>query len=358
MKTSDFDYKFPQELIAHEPAKKRDQSRLMVLDRKTQSISHKYFYDIVDYLKPGDLLVLNDTKVIPARLFGRKVNGGARIEVLLIGNRELGNGNWGWKCLVKPGKRLKVGAKVDFGKGKLVGTVVEKLETGEQIIRFKCKGDFWKVLSKLGEIPLPPYIKKTILDPRSPIPSSHLPKRYQTVYADKRGASAAPTAGLHFTSGLLKKLQKKGIKIVYITLHTGLGTFLPVRTENIKDHKMHSEYFEIPKETISAIKRAKRVIAVGTTVVRTLETVFASKAQRLQGESDLFIYPGYKFKIIDAMITNFHWPKSTLIMLVSAFAGQAPYGVLAGKDFTMKAYQEAIKKRYRLFSFGDAMLIS
>ncbi|MBU1026407.1 MAG: tRNA preQ1(34) S-adenosylmethionine ribosyltransferase-isomerase QueA [Candidatus Margulisbacteria bacterium] len=340
MKTSDFDYKFPQELIAHEPAKKRDESRLMVFDRKPQSISHKHFYDIVDYLNPGDLLVLNDTKVIPARLIGRKVGGGARIEVLLVNRTQnTEHGAQEWKCLVKPGKRLKIGTKVDFGRGKLVGTVVEKLETGEQIISFKYKGNFWNVISKLGKTPLPPYINP---------PTRNSSTRYQTVYAAKQGASAAPTAGLHFTPGLLKKLRKKGVKIAYITLHTGLGTFLPVRTEEIKDHQMHSEYFEVPKQTISAIKKAKRVVAVGTTVVRTLENVFASKTLRLKGESDLFIYPGYKFKVVDAMITNFHWPRSTLIMLVSAFAG---------KEFTMKAYKQAIKEKYRLFSFGDAMLI-
>lgn len=332
MKTSDFDYKLPESLIAHTPAKRRDHSRLLVLDRNKHSLQHKYFYDIIDYLKPGDLLVLNDTKVIPARLFGIKEGGGAKIEVLLVSQELKGT----WKCLVKPGKRLRVGSRVVFGKGKLVGTVLKKLETGEQIIRFDHKGNFWKIIAKLGKVPLPPYIKK-----------ANKGDRYQTVYADKLGASAAPTAGLHFTDALLRKIKKKGIKITHITLHTGLGTFLPVRTENINDHKMHSEYFEIPVKTINAIKKAKRVIAVGTTSVRALEST-GKQANRLTGNTDLFIYPGYKFKVVDAMITNFHWPKSSLIMLVSAFAG---------KDFIMEAYWEAIKKKYRFFSFGDAMLI-
>lgn len=331
MKTSDFDYKLPESLIAHTPAKRRDHSRLLVLDRNKHSLQHKHFYDIIDYLDPGDLLVLNDTKVIPARLFGVKEGGGAKIEVFLVSQESKGI----WKCLVKPGKRLKVGSRVVFGKGKLIGTVLEKLETGEQIIRFKYKGDFWKIIAKLGKVPLPPYIKK-----------ANKRERYQTVYADKLGASAAPTAGLHFTDALLRKIKKKGIKIVYITLHTGLGTFLPVRTEKIKDHKMHSEYFEIPKKTQEEIKKAKRVIAVGTTSVRALES--ASHISHIKSQTNLFIYPGYKFKVVDAMITNFHWPKSSLIMLVSAFAG---------KSFTMKAYKEAIKKKYRFFSFGDAMLI-
>ncbi len=331
MKTSDFDYKLPESLIAHTPVKRRDHSRLLVIDRNKHSLQHKHFYDIIDYLNPGDLLVLNDTKVIPARMIGRKEAGSAKIEVFLVNQT---SDSMTWKCLVKPGKRLKVGSKVVFGKGKLVGTVLKKIETGEQIIHFKCKGNFWKIIAKLGKVPLPPYIKK-----------ANKRERYQTVYADKLGASAAPTAGLHFTNSLLRKIKKKGVKIAYITLHTGLGTFLPVRTENIKDHKMHLEYYEIPMKTVNAIKKAKRVIAVGTTSVRALES---SRVPRYSSQTDLFIYPDYKFKVIDAMITNFHWPKSSLIMLVSAFAG---------KDFMMEAYQEAIKRKYRFFSFGDAMLI-
>jgi len=345
MKTSDFDYNLPEELIAHEPADKRDHSRLMVLDRQKESIQHKHFYNIVDYLNPGDLLVLNNTKVIPARLFGKKVGGEARVEVFLVtrhkaeGLRPEAKGVW--KCLVKPGKRLKIGTEVVFGEGELVGRVVEKLETGEQIIEFSSTGDFWETIHKLGQVPLPPYIRTQITDYKL------LSTAYQTVYADKAGASAAPTAGLHFTPELLEKIKAKGIKIAYVTLHTGLATFQPVRTDSIEEHKMHEEYFEVPEETITAIKDAKRVIAVGTTVVRTLESI-AAKAQRREGETDLFIYPGYEFKLVDAIITNFHWPKSTLIMLVSAFAG---------RDFVMNAYQQAIQEKYRFFSFGDAMMI-
>lgn len=352
MKTSDFDYNLPEELIAHEPAKKRDHSRLMVLDRQKQSIQHKYFYNIVDYLNPGDLLVLNDTKVIPARLFGEKVGGGAKVEVFLVSRKQSAESSQQiWKCLVKPGKRLKVGTEVVFGKGELIGKVVEKLETGEQIIEFSSENDFWETVHKLGQVPLPPYIKTQVTDYRL------LSTAYQTVYADKAGASAAPTAGLHFTPELLEKIKAKGIKVAYVTLHTGLATFQPVRTDNISEHQMHVEYFEVPEETVEAIRNAKRVIAVGTTVVRTLESInIASKtctelcrgALRLKGNSDLFIYPGFKFKVVNAIITNFHWPKSTLIMLVSAFAG---------KDFTMNAYQQAIQNRYRFFSFGDAMMI-
>ena len=374
MKTEDFNYYLPPELIAHEPAHDRDHSRLMVLERKTKKLKHKHFYDVVDYLYPGDLLVLNDTKVIPANLVGKKVESGAKIAVLLIRSWDLGVADENvWLCLVKPGKKLKVGSKISFGEGELVGEVVEKLEGGEQIIKFEAKGDFWATIYQLGQVPLPPYIKTrdSKLDTRS---------RYQTVYADKEGASAAPTAGLHFTPEILEKIKNKGVKIVYVTLHTGLGTFQPVRTDNIEDHLMHSEWFSVSVETIEAVKRAKRVIAVGTTVVRTLETIFASKTEvpafvktltgNITGESDLFIYPGYKFKVVDALITNFHWPKSTLIMLVSAFAQRAvtnKFGfakksladksAFVGRDFIMKAYQEAIKEKYRFYSFGDAMLI-
>jgi len=364
MKTSDFDFEFPKELIAQEPAEKRDHSRLMVLNRQTQSMEHKYFYEIINYLQPGDLLVLNDTKVIPANLCGIKENGGAKIEVLLVKKYEDKSPEQVWLCLVKPGKRLKVGSRIIFGSGELVGVVKEKLETGEQVIGFKIQKEefqkfensrtfepFRQIIYRLGEIPLPPYINPKFEARNSKqIKSlkSELSKRYQTVYGRKDGASASPTAGLHFTHELLEKIKSKGVKITYVTLHTGLATFKPVYEEEVEKHKMHSEYFEISKETFEAVEKAKKVIAVGTTVVRALETAFSSSPPKLYGETDLFIYPGYKFKRVDALITNFHWPRSTLIMLVSAFAG---------RDFIMKAYREAIDRKYRFFSFGDAMLI-
>ena len=332
-------------MIASEPATKRDHSRLLVLDRQKRSLEHKYFYDLLEYFKPGDLLVLNNTKVIPANLVGEKADGGAKIEVLLVKMLRAKV----WQCLVKPGKRLKVGSEVSFGDGELIGTVLEKLESGEQILQFEAKGSFWEIVHKIGETPLPPYIKNPKLQaPNSKQISnfkSQLSKRYQTVYAQKEGASAAPTAGLHFTDELLEKIKVLGIDVAYVTLHTGLATFLPVRSEDIHDHKMHTEYYEIPAETVEAVKKAKRVIAVGTTSVRALES-YPIKGSA--GETDLFIYPGFGFKVVDAVITNFHWPRSTLIMLVSAFAG---------KDFIMQAYQEAIRQEYRFFSFGDAMLI-
>ncbi len=375
MKTSEFDFVVPQDLIAHEPAEKRDHSRLMVLDRASRSIEHRRFYDIVDYLLPGDLLVLNNTKVIPANLVGRKEEGGAKVEILLVRQvnvaatfRSPENGGLKafstssvdirsiWECLVKPGKRLKVGSKIIFGNGEVIGKVVEKTETGEQIIEFI--GDLEGFMKREGQIPLPPYIKisnvKFPMSNEGNNPEFNIRNRYQTVYAEKGGASAAPTAGLHFTPELLDNVRAKGVDIAYVTLHTGLATFKPVYAENVEEHKMYSEYFEVPAQTIEQIKRAKRVIAVGTTSVRTLESIapkLTTKAQRheeLKGETNLFIYPGYEFKVVGAMITNFHWPRTTLIMLVSAFAG---------KDFIMRAYQEAIKERYRFFSFGDAMLI-
>ncbi|MDD4178913.1 MAG: tRNA preQ1(34) S-adenosylmethionine ribosyltransferase-isomerase QueA [Candidatus Margulisbacteria bacterium] len=375
MKTSDFDFIVPQELIAHEPAAKRDHSRLMVLDRKKETIEHKHFYDIVDYFKPGDLLILNNTKVMPANLVGRKEDGGAKVEVLLVSAKGQGlpAGRQGpsckkdiWECLVKPGKRLKVGSRVVFGNNEVVGTVLEKTETGEQIIEFQ--GDLAKYMKRAGEVPLPPYIKTSnVKHPTSKQnlnPKSQIAKRYQTVYAEKEGASAAPTAGLHFTPELLAKIKAKGAAVAYVTLHTGLATFKPVYAENIEDHKMYSESYEVPMETIEAIKKAKRVVAVGTTSVRTIEACALpltpyplspllrgkgiGDGGGLKGSTDIFIYPGYKFKIVNAMITNFHWPRTTLIMLVSAFAG---------KDFIMRAYREAIENKYRFFSFGDAMLI-
>jgi S-adenosylmethionine:tRNA ribosyltransferase-isomerase len=342
MKTSDFDFVVPPERVAQTPADQRDHSRLMVLNRSKQTIDHKHFYDIIDYLKPGDLLVLNDTKVMPANLVGKKEEGGGKVEVLLVSSKQKSV----WECLVKPGKRLKIGSRVIFGENEVIGTVLEKTESGEQIIEFE--GDLNKYMHQAGELPLPPYIKHASHDTR-------LEDRYQTVYADKEGASAAPTAGLHFTPELLEKISAKGVKIANVTLHTGLATFKPIYTDNIEDHKMHSEYFEIPEETIEAVRVAERVIAVGTTSVRALEAyadeILTTKALRREGhkgETNLYITPGYKFKIVDAIITNFHWPRTTLILLVSAFAG---------KDFILKAYNTAIDQEYRFFSFGDAMLI-
>lgn len=354
MLTSDFDFDVPPELIAHEPAEKRDHSRLMVLDRKKQTIEHKHFYNIIDYLNPGDLLVLNNTKVIPANLVGRKAEGGGKIEVLLVSSKQKAESRTQeWECLVKPGKRLKVGSRVVFGNDEVVGTVLEKTESGEQIISFE--GDLAAFMHQHGEIPLPPYIKmsndKCQMTNECNSSEINIKQRYQTVYAKEDGASAAPTAGLHFTEELLQSVRDKGVGVCYLTLHTGLATFKPIYEEKIEDHKMYSEYYEVPPETIEAIRKAKRVIAVGTTSVRTLEACaaeLASKSQRLKGETDIFIYPGYKFKLVDAMITNFHWPRTTLIALVSAFAS---------RGFIMRAYKEAIEQKYRFFSFGDAMLI-
>jgi len=356
MKTSEFDFFVPPELIAHEPTAKRDHSRLMVLNRKKETIEHKHFYDIVDYLNPGDLLILNNTKVIPANLVGKKEEGGSKVEILLVSSKGQGTSNKKnvWECLVKPGKRLKVGSRVVFGDNEVIGTVLEKTESGEQIIEFQ--GDLIKYMKRAGEVPLPPYIKQkskyeTLNTKQIQNSKIEIRNRYQTVYAEKEGASAAPTAGLHFTPELLAKIKAKGADIAYVTLHTGLATFKPVYAENIEDHTMYSESYEVPAETIEAIKKAKRVVAAGTTSVRTLETIasgLTTKARRHEGDTNIFIYPGYKFKVVAAMITNFHWPRTTLIMLVSAFAGQ---------DFIRRAYREAIDKKYRFFSFGDAMII-
>ncbi|KAF0134976.1 MAG: S-adenosylmethionine:tRNA ribosyltransferase-isomerase [Candidatus Saganbacteria bacterium] len=356
VKVSDFDYFLPEEKIAQFPSQKRDHSRLMVLNRKTQAIEHKLFYQITEYFKPGDLLVLNNTKVIPASIIGKKESGSAVIDVLLI--KQIGASVW--ECLVKPGKRLKEGARIIFGDGKLTGKVIKKTESGGQIIEFD--GDLFDFVKTHGKIPLPPYIKKMSNDPSAVLGTSKcqmtnekgkasLFERYQTVYAKKEGASAAPTAGLHFTPELLGKIKQKGVNIAYVTLHTGLATFKPVYAENVHEHKMYEEKYEIPPETVKAIKEAKRIIAVGTTTVRTLETLalqLLNAASGFSGETDLFIYPGFKFKIVDAMITNFHFPRSTLLMLVSAFAG---------KEFIQNAYKEALNSGYRFFSFGDAMLI-
>jgi S-adenosylmethionine:tRNA ribosyltransferase-isomerase len=345
LKTSEFDYKFPEELIAHEPLAMRDHSRMMVLHRKSHIVDHKRFHNIYDYLKPGDLLVLNDTRVIPANLSGVKADGGARIDVMLTAKRPAPfPGQEVWLCLVKPGKRLKVGSEIIFGNGEMSGRVLRKMATGEQLIEFEAQGDFWRKVYKLGEVPLPPYIKPQNADSRAA--RAMIRDRYQTVYAEAPGASAAPTAGLHFTTELLEKLIAKGVRVTYLTLHTGLATFRPVWAENILDHEMHTEFFDISQETIEEVVRARRVIAVGTTSVRALETMAHREVTR--GLTNLFIYPGFKFKVVNALITNFHWPKSTLIMLVAAFAG---------RDFVMQAYQEAIKENYRLFSFGDAMFI-
>ncbi len=335
IKLSEFDYHLPQELIAKYPVEPRDSCRLMVLDRRNQKIEHRIFRDIVEYLKEGDLLVLNDTKVIPARLIGRKATG-AKIEVLLL--RPYTDNEW--EVLIKNIKRLKPGQEVIFGED-FKAVLLEKYQEGKA--RVKLIGNNIKeLINKYGHIPLPPYIEREDEEKDK--------EAYQTVFARKEGAVASPTAGLHFTEELLKKLEEKGIKKAFCTLHVGLGTFRPIQTEDITKHKMHEEYYQIPEETLQAIRetkeRGKKVIAVGTTVVRTLETY--AQTGKKEGFSDIFIYPPYQFKMVDALITNFHLPKSTLILLVSAFAG---------KDFIFKAYNEAIKQKYRFFSYGDAMLI-
>ncbi|MFZ5755002.1 MAG: tRNA preQ1(34) S-adenosylmethionine ribosyltransferase-isomerase QueA [Bacillota bacterium] len=339
MRLSDFDYYLPPELIAQEPVEPRDQSRLLVLHRDTGCLEHHKFIDLVKFLKPGDVLVSNNTKVIPARLFGLKENTGANIEVVLL--KRLGNRRW--ECLVKPGKRIKVGTKIIFGQGELVAEAIDVTSTGERILEFSYEGVFEEVLERLGKIPLPPYITRELAEPG----------RYQTVYARNPGSAAAPTAGLHFTDRLLKQLEDKGIQWIEILLHVGLGTFRPVKSEDITRHKMHEEYFEIPEKSAEELNKAleagQRIISVGTTSTRALESAFqAGKIKAGAGTTGIFIYPGYEFKVISGLITNFHLPKSTLLMLVSA---------LAGRENILKAYQEAVKERYRFFSFGDAMLI-
>ena len=340
MKTDDFDYYLPEELIAQTPLEKRDESRLMVLDRKTGEITHDKFYDIINYLDKDDVLVLNDTKVLPARIIGTKEDTGAVIELLLLKNI---NDDL-WECLVKPAKRVKIGTIVSFGDGVLKGECVGIFDEGIRHIRFSYKGIFYEILDKLGSMPLPPYIKEKLQDK----------DRYQTVYAKNIGSAAAPTAGLHFTQDLLKRIEDKGIKICYITLHVGLGTFRPVNVEDVTTHKMHSEFYSMSKEVADTLNMAKkngqRIVAVGTTSTRTIETIMTKYGEfrECSGWTDIFIYPGYEFKGIDAQITNFHLPKSTLIMLVSAFAS---------KEIILKAYEEAVKEKYRFFSFGDAMLI-
>lgn len=340
MDLKDFNYDLPEELIAQDPLEDRSSSRLMVLHKDTGRIEHKIFRDIIDYLNPGDCLVINDTKVIPARLMGIKEDTGAAIEVLLLKR----NADDVWECLVKPGKKARTGARIVFGEGLLVGEIVDVIEGGNRMIKFHYEGIFEEILDKLGQMPLPPYITHKLQDKN----------RYQTVYARNEGSAAAPTAGLHFTKELLEKIKEKGVNVVSITLHVGLGTFRPVKVDKIEEHHMHTETFNISKEAADTINRARaaggRVIAVGTTSCRTLESAAADDGTipAGSGDTDIFIYPGYKFKAIDCLITNFHLPESTLIMLVSA---------LAGRDNIMNAYETAVKERYRFFSFGDAMFI-
>lgn len=341
MKKSDFYFDLPQELIAQDPLEDRAASRLLVLDRKTGAVSHHVFREIVDYLEPGDCLVLNNTKVIPARLLGEREGTGAHVEVLLLRRREADV----WETLVKPGKKCRPGTGLIFGDGRLKAQVLETVEEGNRLIRFEYQGIWEEVLDQLGEMPLPPYITRRLEDRN----------RYQTVYAKYEGSAAAPTAGLHFTDELLRHVEEKGVDLAYVTLHVGLGTFRPVKEDNVLDHHMHSEYYQITEEAAGKINRAKqaggRIICVGTTSCRTVEssadetgTVHAGS-----GDTDIFIYPGYRFKVLDGLITNFHLPESTLVMLVSA---------LAGRENVLAAYREAIRERYRFFSFGDAMFIN
>ena len=339
MNTEDFYYDLPEELIAQHPLKNRSDSRLMLLNKDNGEIEHKHFYDIINYLNPGDVLVLNNTKVMPARLFGHRENKDEKIEVLLLKQKE----DDIWECLTKPGKKTKIGSKIIFS-NKLKAEVVDISEDGSRYIKFFYNGIFNEILDELGEMPLPPYIKEKLEDK----------SRYQTIYSKVEGSAAAPTAGLHFTEKLLEEIKNKGIDIVYLTLHIGLGTFRPVKADRIEDHQMHSEYYILSEDAAKRINKARengnRVIAVGTTSVRTLESIAADdgKLSEKSGWTDIFIYPGYKFKAVDALITNFHLPESTLVMLVSAFAS---------KEKILNAYNEAIKQKYRFFSFGDAMFI-
>lgn len=340
MDVKDFRYDLPQELIAQDPLEDRSSSRLLVLDKDTGEITHKHFYDIIDYLDEGDCLVLNETKVIPARLMGVKKDTGAVVEILLLKRKS----KTVWECLVKPGKKCRVGAVIEFGEGLLTGTVSDIVEEGNRIIEFEFDGIFEEILDKLGTMPLPPYITHTLKDRN----------RYQTVYAKNDGSAAAPTAGLHFTKELLKDIEDKGVKLAKVTLHVGLGTFRPVKVSDVRQHHMHSEFFQVSKEAADIINstraNGKRVICVGTTSTRTVESASEDKGylKETSGWTDIFIYPGYKFKVSDALITNFHLPESTLVMLVSA---------LAGREKVLHAYEEAVKEKYRFFSFGDAMFI-
>ena len=341
MKTADFDFYLPEELIAQTPLERRDASRLLTLDKHTGAVEHHHFYELPQFLKPGDCLVLNDSRVLPARLIGHRPTGGA-CEVLLLVDR----GDKCWECLVRPGRKLRPGAQVIFGEGKeLTATIEEELEDGKRLVRFHYEGIFLEILEHLGKMPLPPYIKEELQDN----------ERYQTVYSKVVGSAAAPTAGLHFTPELLAKVQEIGVKVCYVTLHVGLGTFRPVKAEDIQDHEMHSEFCMISQETADIINETKRnggrVICVGTTSCRTIESFAAEDGTMTErsGWTNIFIYPGYHFKVLDALVTNFHLPQSTLIMLVSA---------LAGREHVLAAYEEAVKERYRFFSFGDAMFIS
>lgn len=340
LKKSDFYFDLPEELIAQDPLEDRSSSRLLVLDKETGETSHHIFKEVINYLNPGDCLVLNNTKVIPARLIGHKEDTGAAIEVLLLKRKE----NDIWETLVKPGKKCKPGTKIVFGEGLLHATVLETVEDGNRLIRFSYEGIFEEILDRLGEMPLPPYITHKLQDKN----------RYQTVYAKYEGSAAAPTAGLHFTKELLRQIEEKGIDIAYVTLHVGLGTFRPVKVDNILEHHMHSEFYQVTKEAADKINKAKkeghRVICVGTTSCRTVESAADENGMVKEGcdNTEIFIYPGYKFKVLDALITNFHLPESTLVMLVSA---------LTGREHILNAYEEAIREKYRFFSFGDAMLI-
>ena len=341
LKKSDFYFDLPKELIAQDPLEDRSSSRLLVLDKGTGAVSHHRFREIEDYLKPGDCLVLNDTKVIPARLLGVKEDTGGHVEVLLLKRRK----DDVWETLVKPGKKCRPGARLSFGEGLLKAEVLETVEEGNRLVRFEYEGIFEEILDRLGEMPLPPYITHKLQDN----------SRYQTVYARYEGSAAAPTAGLHFTKELLERIEKKGVQVVFVTLHVGLGTFRPVKEENVLDHHMHSEFYQVSDEAAEKINDTKaaggRVICVGTTACRTLESAADEKGRVRSGSGDteIFIYPGYQFKVLDALITNFHLPESTLVMLVSA---------LAGREHVLNAYAEAVKERYRFFSFGDAMFIS
>lgn len=341
LKTDDFDYNLPEELIAQTPLKERDEARMLVLNAKTGEYKDDYFYDIIDYLNPGDAVVMNDSRVMPARIYGTKPDTGGHLEVLLLNNVEGDK----WETLVKPARRAKVGTKISFGNGELTATVTEELEHGGRMIEFHYDGIFMEILDKLGEMPLPPYIKEKLDDP----------ELYQTVYSKEVGSAAAPTAGFHWTKELLQKVEEKGVKLVYLTLHVGLGTFRPVSEENIEDHKMHSEFYRLSEEaaqTLNEVKRnGGRIVATGTTSIRTLETIgtkFNGEIKADSGWTNIFIKPGYEWKVVDAFITNFHLPKSTLVMLVAAFTG---------RQNILNAYNHAVQERYRFFSFGDAMFI-
>ncbi len=339
--TNEFKFDLPDELIAQSPIEQRDMSKLLCLDKETGNLLHKNFFDIVDMISENDCLILNNSRVLPARIFGKKEDTGSKLEVLLL--KSMGTNIW--ECLTRPGKKAKIGARFTFGDGLLSGEVVDIVEEGNRLIKFECEENFYTVLDKIGHMPLPPYIKENNSDK----------ERYQTVYSKETGSAAAPTAGLHFTNELIDRLKNKGVKIGFVTLHVGLGTFRPVSAEVITEHKMHSEHYYMPKETADLINRTKenggRVISVGTTSCRTIESVAKTNGTvcESEGDTDIFIYPGYKFKCIDALITNFHLPESTLLMLVSA---------LAGKENVLNAYNVAVSEKYRFFSFGDAMFIA